>query len=160
LLLAAAAPLAPRAPSAAPPASDPDRARITAEIDRLGAEVATLSANERGVLGEINRLDALARLRSAERSSLEGRAEALERRTGGTERPARALEGPSAEAEPARAKRLRALYRLGALREYRLLADASSLEALLAATRTASALAASDAQIVARARDAQSQLLQ
>ena len=156
LLAASAPPPAPPSPAAspAPSGSDPDRARIATEIERLGSELARLSASERGVLGEINRLDALARLHTAERDDLSGRADAFSLQVDQASARVTALETRAQASSDLLKRRLRTLYRMGPLRHYRLLADASSPEGLLAASRTAAALVASDAAVVSRAREA------
>jgi len=137
-----------------PGPSDADRARIALQIERLGSEVAALSVSERGLLGEINLLDATARLRAAERASFDARVGELTGQINETSARVTELTARSAWAEAALRGRLRALYRMGALRQYRLVAGASSLEGLLRASRTAAALASADAAVVARARDA------
>ena len=135
-------------PIEAAPQQTPQQGEIREEILRLGQELESLSTSERGILGELNRLDALARLRQAERKRLEGEIEHLQGTLAKLEGTLQRLDLRAAGTRDRLRLRLRALYRQGPLRHYRLMLGAPDMSQLLRASRHAAALAAADAALV------------
>jgi septal ring factor EnvC (AmiA/AmiB activator) len=139
--------------------AEADRLRLQEEISRLSSELETLSASERGVLGELNRLDALARLRVAERDTMDREITRLLLRIGEMKRRLGQLEARQERTSLQLRSRLRALYRQGPLRHYRIVLTASRPGAMLGAFRHASALATADAAMIGEFRENRRELI-
>ncbi len=140
----------PPEPSPAPADSDDARLRAVQERKRvLESEVQRLRGQERGLLGDVERLDAEVRLRGEELREaqlllLRTQAE-LER----TRARALALEESLRVARPALRARARALYKLGELSYLRLLLSVERPSDFLRGYRFVTALAQRDKEIVA-----------
>jgi len=137
---------------------EPRQQQIEREIGKLGSEVESLSASERGVLGELNRLDALSHLRQLERAAIDRQALGLEERLAAAQRRLDELTARRSWASARLRSRLRELYRQGALHPYQLMLSAREPASMLRAFRLAAAVASSDAALVFEVRESQREL--
>jgi murein hydrolase activator len=147
-LFLAAAP--PSASSPPPPASADERLRTVRERRAaLQKDLARLRAEERSLLGEVERLELEVRLRGEELRETQLVLQRTNEQMDVTVRRARELEASINAARPALAARARALYKLGELSYLRMLLSVDRPSDLFRGYRFVSALARRDNQRMA-----------
>jgi murein hydrolase activator len=146
LLLAAAL-----AATDAPPGNAPTSERLQKVHERrqaLEREIADLRGEERGLLGEVERLELEVRLREQEMREIQLTLRRTREEMDDAQRRAAALEKSLAETRPAVVARAKALYKLGEFSYLRLLLSVNRPVDVLRAYRFVSALAREDKQRV------------
>jgi septal ring factor EnvC (AmiA/AmiB activator) len=147
LFLAAASPSSAAPP---PPASADERLRTVRERRAaLQKDLARLRAEERSLLGEVERLELEVRLRGEELRETQLVLQRTNEQMDVTVRRARELEASINAARPALAARARALYKLGELSYLRMLLSVDRPSDLFRGYRFVSALARRDNQRIA-----------
>jgi murein hydrolase activator len=147
-LFLAAAPSSPSSPP--PPASADERLRTVRERRAaLQKDLARLRAEERSLLGEVERLELEVRLRGEELRETQLVLQRTNEQMDVTVRRARELEASINAARPALAARARALYKLGELSYLRMLLSVDRPSDLFRGYRFVSALARRDNQRMA-----------
>ena len=146
---------APAAGAAAPaPAEEEDRLRLLRrDMETLRRDIATLSGTEQGLLGELKALEADVLRKQEALASAEKRVEEIEKEAASAEEKAAESSRTVEEMRGTVANRLRALYRLGPPRYFRVLLASTRPEELLSAYRAARSLATRDAELIGRFRD-------
>lgn len=151
---AADTPQTPWAPASGVSATAPSDRAFEEQMDRLDAELRKLAASEKGLLGELARLDEEIRARQSEAARLETQVADLQQRLEAAERRLNDLSTRAGAALARVSSRLRSLYMDGGERFYRLLLSVTGPGEMLRAVRYASAIAAADGRLVDDVRSA------